>query len=278
MWIAYAVDKLDRSFEEIWSETGLDFFRSAPTVSRSFSVYGRPGKNVSESYTMKNKVANVKQGHIYSLRGIGSVAILKFASNAPKTLAKPNHNATANLLNTLGLVPMANLVTETVIFTSLPGRLNDFRFGVASRESNEYADDELFPRFLAALAIERMILDLAIESLTSSFVSTRHARRLMANIKFWISRPAIESVSLREKFQAIRYLLDLDRRSIEIVDALNEIVKRGNASFIAGSATAAALLTLTSSPQFGIAVGAIWPLIALGIGVAVWLFVRGLRS
>ena len=268
---------MDKSFSENWSKVEPDFFRAAPDVSRSFSVYGRPGKNVATSYLLNNTSANVKAGHFYSVRGIGSVAILKFSPNAPKSLARPNFNSTANMLNSIGLVPAAALVTETVVFTSSSSRRKDFRFGVVSRKSNEYADDELFPRFIAAIAIERMILDLAVESLNSRFVSARRARRLMANIKFWISRPAIESVPLRDTFHAIRDSLDMDRRSNEIVEALSEIVKRGNASFIAGSATTASLLALTSAPQFGVAVGVVWPLIAIGSGLAVWLFVRGLR-
>ena len=277
MWIAYPVAKMDKSFSANWSKVEPDFFRAAPDVSRSFSVYGRPGKNVATSYLLNNTSANVKAGHFYSVRGIGSVAILKFSPNAPKSLARPNFNSTANMLNSIGLVPAAALVTETVVFTSSSSRRKDFRFGVVSRKSNEYADDELFPRFIAAIAIERMILDLAVESLNSRFVSARRARRLMANIKFWISRPAIESVPLRDTFHAIRDSLDMDRRSNEIVEALSEIVKRGNASFIAGSATTASLLALTSAPQFGVAVGVVWPLIAIGSGLAVWLFVRGLR-
>ena len=260
-----------------WSKVEHDFFRAAPDVSRSFSVYGRPGNNVSNSYRLESPIAPVMEGHLYSMRGIGSVAILKFGPEAPKTLARPNVNSTASILNSIGLVPAATLVTETVVFTSLPSRLKDFRFGIASRKSNEYSDDVLFPRFVAAIAIERMILDLAIESLNSRFVSARRARRLMANIKFWISRPAIESVELRDAFHSIRDSLDMDRRSAEIVDALNEIVKRGNASFISGTATTASLLALTNAPQFGLAIGAVWPLIALGGGLAVWLFVRGLR-
>jgi hypothetical protein len=277
MWIAYPVAKMDKSFSENWSKVEPDFFRAAPDVSRSFAVYGRPGKNVASSYRLDNTSDNVKAGYFYSMRGIGSVAILKFSSNAPKSLARPNFNSTASMLNSIGLLPAANLVTETVVFTSSPSRLQDFRFGVVSRKSNEYADDELFPRFIAAIAIERMILDLAVESLNSRFVSARRARRLMANIKFWISRPAIESVSLHETFHAIRNSLDMDRRSLEIVEALSEIIKRGNASFVAGSATTASLLALTSAPQFGVAVGVVWPLIAIGSGLAVWLFVRGLR-
>jgi hypothetical protein len=277
MWIAYPVVKMDKTFSKHWSKVEPDFFRAAPDVSRSFSVYGRPGKNVASSYLLDNTIAKVEKGHFYSIRGIGSVAILKFNSNAPKSLARPNFNSTARMLDSIGLLPAANLVTETVVFTLTSSRLKDFRFGVASRKSNEYADDELFPRFLAAIAIERMILDLAIESLNSRFVSARRARRLMANIKFWISRPAIESVALRETFHAIRDSLDMDRRSAEIVEALSEIVKRGNASFIAGSATTASLLALTNATQFGIALGAAWPLTAFGGGFAVWLFVRGLR-
>ena len=277
MWIAYPVAKMDKSFSEIWSKVEPDFFRAAPEVSRSFSVYGRPGKNVSSSYRLDNPSVNLKAGHFYSIRGIGSVAVLKFSPDAPKSLARPNVNSTASMLNSIGFSPAATLVTETVVFTPSSNKLKDFRFGVASHKSNEYADDELFPRFVAAIAIERMILDLAIESLNSRFVSARRARRLMANIKFWISRPAIESVSLRETFHAIRDSLDMDRRSAEIVEALSEIVKRGNASFIAGSATTASLLALTNASQFGIAVGAAWPLIAIGSGLAVWLFVRGLR-
>jgi hypothetical protein len=181
------------------------------------------------------------------------------------------------MLNSIGLIPAANLVTETIVFTSSSSRLKDFRFGVVSRKSNEYADEEMFPRFIAAIVIERMILDLAVESLNSRFVSARRARQLTANIKFWISRPAIESVSLRETFHAILDSLDMDPRSVEIVEALNEIIKRGNTSFIAGSATTASLLALTSAPQFGVAVGVVWPLIAIGSGLAVWIFVRGFR-
>jgi hypothetical protein len=277
MWIAYPVAKMDKSFSENWSKVKLDFFRAAPDVSRSFSVYGRPGKNVASSYQLNIPSVTVKAGHFYSIRGIGSVAVLKLSPDGPKSLARPNINSTASMLNSIGLLPAATLVTETVVFASSSGRLQDFRFGVVSRKSNEYADDELFPRFVAAIAFERMILDLALESLNSSFVSARRARRLLANIKFWISRPAIESSSLRDTFHGVRDSLDMDRRSAEIVDALSEIVKRGNASFIAGSATTASLLALTNAPQFGIAIGAAWPLIAFASGLAVWLSVRGLR-
>jgi hypothetical protein len=277
MWIAYPVVELDKSVGGVWSKVREDFFRSAPDISRSFSVYGRPGRSVATSFRLRVSTAAVLDGHLYSIRGIGSVAVLKFAENAPKSLARPNVNSTANMLNGLGLIPTAKLITETVVFASASSRVKEFRFGITSQKSEEYIDDELFPRFLAAIVVERMMLDLAIESLTSSFVSARRARRLMANLKFWISRPAIESARLRESFHALRDALDLDKRSAEIVEALSEIVKRGNASFISGSATTATLLALTNVPQIGHSFGQFWPVIAVAGGLAVWLFVRGFR-
>jgi hypothetical protein len=90
MWIAYPVSFIEKSLSASWSKVEHDFFRAAPDVSRSFSVYGRPGNNVSISYRLKSPNAPVTEGHLYSMRGIGSVAILKFGPDAPKALARPN--------------------------------------------------------------------------------------------------------------------------------------------------------------------------------------------
>ena len=277
MWIALPVEINPPYFKKSWAVSNTDFFRSTTSISRSFSVYVRPGRKVTESFRLINMSHNILDGYLYSLQGIGSVVLLKTKLSALKTLVRPNVKSTRDLLNELGLIPNAKLVTETVVFTASNSHSKIFRFHVSSTNSDDFVDDELFPRFIAALVIERMILDLAVETLNSKFVSSRTARKLKSNIRFWISRPAIESLELREKFQLLRTKLDSENRTREIFEALDELVKRGNASFLAGTATSAGLLALTDTPTIVATQGPWWVLTSIVVGFITWLAVRGLR-
>lgn len=277
MWIAYPVKMNATTFKQFWSASPSDFFRSASAVSRAFALYGRPGRNLTKSFTLLNANGNVVAGHLYLMRGIGAVAVLKFAPGSPTSLARPNVNSTALMLNSVGLLPDSRQITQTVVFDTQAENKDGIRFLALSPGSNEFLDDEFFPRFIAAITIERLILDLSMDVLSSSFVSARTARRLTSIIKFWISHPSIESEELKTMFHGIREKLDLDSRTVEIVDALNEITKRANTAFLSGSATTAGMLTLTDSGSMLFTLGPAWVLTSFAIGIVVWALVRGLR-
>lgn len=278
MWIAYPVATVeDCDSLGTWTMLDTDYFRSAPAVSKAFAVFGRPGKYHSKTWKLANKSEQILDGYLFTLRGIGTIAILKFPTAAPATLVKPNQNSTAMLLNQLGLVASANLVTQTIVSCAKTKDSKSLRFNAEPISSDEYIADELYPRLIAAVAIERMSLDLAVEKLNSEFVSARQARKLIANIKFWNSRPSLENPSIRRTFHAIRDELELDARTTEILGALEEIRNRGNIAFIAGSATTAGLLSITDSQSLAFTQSYLWVILSVFCGILAWAAARGFR-
>lgn len=278
MWIAFPVTINCPLFGSQWAKEKEDFFRDAPAISRSFSNYGRPGFNLTKTFRLAQHSSKALDGYVYSMRGIGAIAILKFPHDSPASLVRPNVASTLQILGQLGLNPNATLVTETIAARHSNQGAEKLRFNVSMTASDDFIFDELYPRFLCAIAAERMILDLSVTALNSQFLSTRRARTLSSFIKYWNSHPAIESAQVRAEYQTLRNALDLDNRAQEILESLEAITKRGNTALIASTASAAALLSLQDSESLWFTQTPMWPLGGLAAGIAIWALIRGTRS
>jgi hypothetical protein len=283
--IAYPVYSVKALPSSLWELTKDDFFRSAGAIARQFGILGRSSIGVTSNFKLSFPIEGIRAAWVYSLPGIGGVAVFEWKSGYLSArqidqLSRPNHQATEQLLNSLGLIPMALTVTKTISAVVSPKSkmLNtDGHQVLVPTTESEFFTIEVISRILASIVIERMILDDATEYLSRGPHWSAQARRHVGRIHGWISNPPIENPNVRKIYAGLRDALNLDERGAELREALEAISRRGNDSLVAGIAVSAIGVALAGTPYSTINKEWIFLIGGLVAGFIAWAIARGTR-
>jgi hypothetical protein len=271
----------------LWTkrEQAKSFFTGADPIARAFGVFGHRGFRSNRTWEISPEDRHTSVAWVYVIPGVVSIAIIgwdssMFTKQTRVDLSRPNVSSTKDALNGLGLLAHAQHMTIATQLVIRP-EANEVAWEqgqlVVPTATTQYFVTQVLCKMVAAIAIERQILDQATSFLSKRVLTARMARRHLANIRGWIANPAIENQEVAELYQLGRTLYKLDARTKELLGALESISQRANESAIAGVSATALCFTLVSTGMFheldpNISVGA-----GAVIGLVTWLWSRGNR-
>jgi hypothetical protein len=262
IYVVYPVKRTKRH-RYFWRRAATDFFRDSKPIARSFGISGRRTPFLNQTFTLKSSTTKVKSAWLYRHPTAGPVALIEWNSKLLTKLEKeeissPNRKSVVALLDSVGLVPNAPLVTTTISATypnNNVGKLewHELDLQIPITESS-FIVEESATRLLMAIGLERALLDQANTFLTARLRSGYMARQHLASLLGWISVLAIENERIENLYRNARGRLRLDERSQEVSEALKSIVSGNSNALIAGFTAGGTLIAAsTTEITFGIA-------------------------